>query len=46
MKRCARCGVRLRDLRIYSRWTHSYYCVDDKACGKRARRRQRAQVSR
>src|SRR3954467_10226914 len=40
-KTCARCGVKLGDWRIYSRWTSNYYCVDAKACARRAAKRAR-----
>lgn len=43
-KRCSRCGARLlaSKPRVYSRFTGSYYCVDDKACARRAKRSRRA----
>src|SRR3954462_12512773 len=40
-KTCARCGVKLGDWRIYSRWTHNYYCVHPNPCARRAARRAR-----
>jgi hypothetical protein len=45
-KSCARCGRRLPadGLRVYSSFSHNYYCADIKACAKRARRRSRTQT--
>jgi len=39
MKKCARCDKRLGELRIFSSWTRSYYCIDIDACTRRAKRR-------
>ncbi len=41
---CSRCGRRLNAdaPRIYSTWTHNYYCTSITKCGKRAKRRSRA----
>jgi hypothetical protein len=47
-KSCARCGKRLSvapDSRVYSRFTHSYYCANVGACSKRVRRRKRVEVA-
>lgn len=39
-KCCARCGIRLPAAkpRVHSRFTGSYYCIDVKACARRAKR--------
>jgi len=41
-KTCARCGRVLKATtpRIYSRWTHHYYCAAVKQCAKRAARKK------
>lgn len=38
---CARCGRRLNAdaPRVYSAWTHSYYCAAVNRCAKRAKRK-------
>lgn len=43
VKRCAVCGRLLPASRprVYSRFTGAYYCVDDRACAKRAARKTR-----
>jgi len=38
--RCARCGVRIRDVHIFSRFTGQFYCVDEKACEARSKRKR------
>lgn len=47
MKRCARCGIRLtaNRPRVFSHFTHLYYCADISACEKRAARKPRKPVS-
>lgn len=47
MKRCAICGKRIRsgELRVYSRWTGNSYCVDDKACFRRAKRKPKKKAA-
>ena len=39
---CALCGRRVTpETSTYSRWTKNRYCLDWKACERRAKRRQR-----
>jgi len=42
MKRCARCGrvIKPSTPRIYSRFTHAWYCANVKQCAKRAKRKK------
>jgi hypothetical protein len=45
MRRCARCDKTLpRDpqRRVYSTYTHNYYCIEIDACNRRVRRLERA----
>jgi len=39
-KTCAKCGkAQRREHLVYSRWTRNRYCLDFKACDRRAARR-------
>ena len=46
VKTCARCGKRLPvdGLRVYSSFSHNYYCANVNACAKRARRIRRVEA--